>query len=205
LTSWASLTAPQVWGVASHHAVLAEASHASDGASDARALPARLRPFCVRSRIALFVRCLPPSLPRRKACLGRSFVQTAERDLSTLAHGLSARALARSDPPLSSLREPRPECSLRLRPPFAHRSSNGRRAIFRRSRTHTPLAIRPARELGLAGQRPGKSDKGADAGSGAAGADVAIGGAIVEGRSRNVEMCPWRAVRHEFAQKSGGQ
>jgi hypothetical protein len=204
--------------------VLAEASHASDGASDARALPARLRPLCVRSRIALFVRCLPPSLPRRKACLGRSFVQTAERDLSTLAHGLSARAIARSDPPLSSLREPRPECSLRSRPPFAHRSSNRRCAIFRRSRTliplahrairsavvvslrtHTPLAIRPARELGLAGQRPGKSDKGADAGSGAAGADVAIGGAIVEGRSRNVEMCPWRAVRHEFAQKSGGQ
>ena len=99
LTLWASLTAPQVWGVASHHAVLAEASHATDGASDARALPARLRPLgLVRSRIALFVRCLPPSLPRRRACLGRSFIQTAERDLSTLAHGLFARAIAGSDP-----------------------------------------------------------------------------------------------------------
>jgi hypothetical protein len=150
-----------------------------------------------------------------KRCQGAA--STAKAPLCSLAHRalcpLSSSLAPKTKsvswslvrPPLSSLREPRPECSLRSRPPFAHRSSNGRRAIFRRSRTHTPLAIRPARELGLAGQRPGKSDKGADAGSGAAGADVAIGGAIVEGRSRNVEMCPWRAVRHEFAQKSGGQ
>ena len=178
-----------VWGAASHHAVLAERhrTHRMEQ-SGARALPARLSPPCVRSRIALFVRCLPPSLPRRKACLGRSFVQTAERDLSTLANGVFASA--RSDPPLSSLfanggqnarfarsrrsligppiggarssdarertfrsrdrairpavvvslRERRPQCSLRSRPPFADRSSSRRRAIFRRSRTHIPLA-----------------------------------------------------------------
>ena len=105
-----------------------------------------------------------------------------------------------------SLRERRPERSLRSRPPFAHRSSNRRSAIYRRSRTVCSLARSdPIKELGLAGQGPGKGNEGADAGPRAAGADVAIGGAIVEGRSRDVDMCPWGAVRHKFPQKGGGQ
>src|SRR5215213_4684556 len=114
------------------------------------------------------------------AAFRSSVLQSAARDLLTLANGLFARAIARSDPPLSSLfaergqnalfargrlsligppisgarssdarerfvrsrdrairpavvvplRGTRPECSLRSRPPFAHRSSNQRRAIF---------------------------------------------------------------------------
>src|SRR5215203_2345967 len=103
--------------------------------SGARALPARLRPFCVRSRIAHFVRCLLPSLPRRKACLGRSFVQTAERDLSTLANGVFARA-SRS---LSAVFLPRSQDEKRV---LVARSSRQRSAIYRRSRTVCSLAHR---------------------------------------------------------------
>jgi hypothetical protein len=52
-----------------------------------------------------------------------------------------ARAIARFGPPLSSLfTNPGQTSSLRSRPSFVHRSSNRRRAIFRRSRTVYSLA-----------------------------------------------------------------
>src|SRR5215212_1994810 len=171
------------------------------------------------------------------AAFRSSVLQSAARDLLTLANGVFARP-SRS---LSAVFLPRSQDEKHV---LVVRSSRQRSAIYRRSRTVCSLAhralcplssslapktksmswsfVRPdsgarfidARErcvrsrigdVGLAGQRPGQGDEGADAGSGAAGADVAIGCAIVEGRSRNVEMCPWRAVRHEFAQKGGGQ
>src|SRR5215217_3011228 len=81
------------------------------------------RERCVRSRIALFVRCLPPSLPRRKACLDRAFVQTAERDLSTLANGVFVRA-SRS---LSAVFLPRSQDEKRV---LVVRSSRQRSAIY---------------------------------------------------------------------------
>src|SRR5215212_992927 len=99
--------------------------------SGARFIDARER--CVRSRIALFVHCLPLSLPRRKACLGRSFVQTAERDLSTLANGVFARA-SRS---LSTVFLSRSQDEKRV---LVARSSRQRSAIYRRSRTVCALA-----------------------------------------------------------------
>jgi hypothetical protein len=59
--------------------------------------------------------------------------------------------------------------------------------------------IAPGRRRWLSGQGPGQRDKSADTGASPAGADVAIWRAIVESRTRNVQVCPGRALRDEFA------
>jgi hypothetical protein len=127
-------------------------------------------------------------------------------------HGEPSSLFARASRSLSAVFLSRSQDEKRV---LVARSSRQRSAIYRRSRTvcslanahSAPAIVRsdPIKELGLAGQRPGKGDESADAGPGAAGADVAIGGAIVEGRSRDVDMRPWSAVRHKFPQKGGGQ